>query len=162
MQELVNLKSIGALLLNALFVISAYGKIVGFKGTVGSFKSVFWMKDLPEFLYQLTIFMVIVLLLAGPGAIMYSFYDKSYSQYAKYTCYALAGFTALATLLYHMPVDSNQIDHKRAARIGAAAMSVRFLHMMMREEAIPLFEVQVAETMADAMKSEQEFREDNV
>ena len=61
-----------------------------------------------------------------------------------------------------MPVDSNQIDHKRAARIGAAAMSVRFLHMMMREEAIPLFEVQVAETMADAMKSEQEFREDNV
>ena len=29
MNDLVNLKSIGALLLNALFVISAYGKIVG-------------------------------------------------------------------------------------------------------------------------------------
>ena len=111
LNNLVNLKSIGALLLNALFVISAYGKIVGFKGTVNSFKSVFWMKDLPAFFYQLTIFMVIVLLLAGPGVIMYSFYDHSYSQYAKYACYALAGFTALATLLYHMPVDSNQKNH---------------------------------------------------
>ena len=111
MNKLLNMKTIGALLLNALYVISAYGKIVGFKGTVNSFENVFWIKKLPKFFYQLTIFMVIVLLLAGPGVIMYSFYDKSYSQYAKYACYALAGFTALATLLYHMPIDSNQKNH---------------------------------------------------
>ena len=111
MLDLVTIKSIGALLLNAIFVISAYGKIIGFKGTVNSFKSVFWMKDLPHLFYQFTIFIVIVLLLAGPGVIMYSFYDKSYSEYAKYACYALAGFTLLAGLLYHMPVDSNQKNH---------------------------------------------------
>ena len=111
MNDLVNLKTIGALLLNALFVISAYGKIVGFKGTVGSLKSMFWVKNLPEWFFQFTIFMVIVLLLVGPGVIMYSFYDRTFSEYAKYACYALAGFTALATLLYHMPVDSNQKNH---------------------------------------------------
>jgi hypothetical protein len=55
--------------------------------------------------------MVIVLLLVGPGVIMYSFYDRTFSEYAKYACYALAGFTLLATLLYHMPVDSNQKNH---------------------------------------------------
>ena len=111
MNELVNIKSIGALLLNALFVISAYGKIVGFKGTVGSLKSVFWVKNLPDWLFQFAIFMVIVLLLVGPGVIMYSFYDKTYSKYAKYACYSLAVFTLLATLLYHMPVDTNQKNH---------------------------------------------------
>ena len=84
MNDLVNLKSVGALLLNALFVISAYGKIVGFKGTVGSLKSMFWIKNLPEWFFQFTIFMVIVLLLVGPGVIMYSFYDRTFSEYAKY------------------------------------------------------------------------------
>ena len=111
MNDLVNLKSVGALLLNALFVISAYGKIVGFKGTVGSLKSVFWIKNLPDWFFQFTICMVIVLLLVGPGVIMYSFYDRTFSEYAKYACYALAVFTFLAALLYHMPVDSNQKNH---------------------------------------------------
>jgi hypothetical protein len=111
MNDLVNLKTAGALFLNTLFVISAYGKIVGFKGTVVSLKSVFWVKNLPDWFFQFTIFMVIVLLLVGPGVIMYSFYDHSYSEHAKHACYALAGFTLLATLLYHMPVDSNQTNH---------------------------------------------------
>jgi uncharacterized membrane protein YphA (DoxX/SURF4 family) len=111
MYNIVNLKTIGTLLLCALFVISAYGKIVGFKGTVGSLKSVFWISNLPDWFFQFTICMVIVLLLVGPGIIMYSFYDKTYTEYAKYACYALAGFTLLATLLYHMPVDSNQKNH---------------------------------------------------
>ena len=111
MNDLVNFKTIGALLLNALYVISAYGKIVGFKGTVGSLKNVFWIKNLPDWFYELAIFLVIALLLVGPGVIMYSFYDSSYSLYAKYACYALAVFTLLATLLYHMPVDTNQKNH---------------------------------------------------
>ena len=111
MNDLVNFKTIGALLLNALYVISAYGKIVGFKGTVGSLKNVFWIKNLPDWFYELAIFLVIVLLLVGPSVIMYSFYDSSYSLYAKYACYALAVFTLLATLLYHMPVDTNQKNH---------------------------------------------------
>jgi uncharacterized membrane protein YphA (DoxX/SURF4 family) len=120
MQGLVNLKTIGSLLLNALFVISAYGKIVGFKGTVGSLKRVFWVKNVPDWFFQFTICMVIVLLLVGPGVIMYSFYDKQYSEYAKYACYALAVFTLLATVLYHMPVDSNQKNHmlKNVSIIG--------------------------------------------
>ena len=43
MNDLVNLKTIGALLLNALFVISAAVNC-RFQGTVGSLKSVFWIK----------------------------------------------------------------------------------------------------------------------
>ena len=111
MKDLITMKSIGAMLLNAIFLISAYGKITGFKGTVDSFKSVYWMKDLPHIFYQFTILMVIVLLIVGPSVIMYSFYDSSYSKYAKYACYALATFTLFAGLLYHMPVDSNQRNH---------------------------------------------------
>ena len=111
MTNLINMKSVGALLLNAIFLISAYGKIVGFNGTANSLKNVFWIKGLPDLFYKFVIFMVILLLLAGPGVILYSLYDSNYNKYAKYACYTLAIFTFLATLLYHMPVDSNQKNH---------------------------------------------------
>ena len=111
MDKLLNIKINWCILIKCFICNFRIWKIVGYKGTVNSFKSVFWMKNLPAIFYQFTILMVIVLLLVGPGVIMYSFYDHSYSLYAKYACYALAGFTALATLLYHMPVDSNQKNH---------------------------------------------------
>lgn len=111
MKDIINIKSAAVLLLNAIYIISAYGKIVNFKGTVDSLKNVFWIKNLPQWFYSLAILLVIVLLISGPGVILYSLFNDKLNKYAKYMCYALAGFTLLATLLYHMPVDSNQKNH---------------------------------------------------
>ena len=120
LKDVVNTTSAAVLMLNAIYVISAYGKIVNFKGTVDSFKNVFWIKNLPQWFYSLAIFLVIVLLISGPSIIIYSVFNGKMNKYAKYMCYALAGFTLLATLLYHMPVDSNQKNHllKNVSIIG--------------------------------------------
>lgn len=118
--KVLTAKTLGALLLNSIYIVSALGKITGFKETVDSLKSVFWIKNLPDVFYNFTIAAVIVLLLVGPGLILYTCYDSKYKMYAKYACYALALFTILATLLYHMPVDMNQRNHmlKNIAIIG--------------------------------------------
>ena len=91
-----------------LFIVSAIGKINNFSGTVKSLKSVFWIKKLPIWFYQLAILGVIVLLICAPTTLVYATFNPKYNLHAKYSCYALVTFTILATLLFHFPTDPSQ------------------------------------------------------
>ena len=63
---------LSVILLNLLFVVSAIGKIKNFSGTVKSLKNVFWVKNLPNWFFNLSIVCVIILLLVAPSTILYS------------------------------------------------------------------------------------------
>jgi putative oxidoreductase len=95
-------------LINILFISSAFGKINNFNGTVNSLKSVFWIKKLPLWFFQLAIAGVIVLLICAPSVMLYSVFNPKYNMFARFACYALIAFTLLASLLYHMPTDPSQ------------------------------------------------------
>ena len=117
------------LLLCLLYVASAIGKINNFSGTVKSLKSVFWIKKLPLWFYQLAILGVIVLLLCAPATLVYATFNPKYNLHAKYSCYALVIFTILATLLYHFPTDPSQrINFMKNVSIigGFLALSMHF------------------------------------
>ena len=117
------------LLLCLLYVASAIGKINNFSGTVKSLKSVFWIKNLPLWFYQLSIVGVIILLICAPSILVYSTFYPGYSLYAKYSCYALILFTILATLLFHFPTDPSQrISFMKNVSIigGFLALSMHF------------------------------------
>ena len=72
---------LSAILLNLLFIVSAIGKIKNFTGTVKSLKNVFWIKNLPNWFFNLSIIGVIILLLAAPSIIMYSLFNPKYNIY---------------------------------------------------------------------------------
>ena len=96
----MNTLLISTVLLNLLFVASAYGKINNFEATSKGLKGVFWIKGLPMWFFKLAIACVIVLLLVAPSVMLYAVFDPSKSIYAVYSCYALIAFTIMATLLY--------------------------------------------------------------
>ena len=104
----MNTLTISVVLMNMLFIASAFGKISNFNGTVKSLKGVFWVQNLPNWFFQLAIAIVIVLLLTAPSVMLYAVFNPKYSLYAKYACYALIVFTLLASLLFHIPTDPSQ------------------------------------------------------
>tara|TARA_Y100000389_G_C17386000_1_gene477061 strand:- start:398 stop:775 length:378 start_codon:yes stop_codon:yes gene_type:complete len=104
----MNTLLISTVLLNLLFIASAYGKINNFNATSKGLRGVFWIKGLPMWFFKLAIACVIVLLLVAPSIMVYSVFDTSKSEYAVYSCYALIAFTIMATLLYHFPTDPSQ------------------------------------------------------
>jgi len=99
---------VSILCLCLLFVGSAIGKINNFQGTVKMLKNVFWIKNLPNWFFELSILGVIILLLTAPTVLVYAVFNPSYNLYAKYSCYSLIIFTILATLLFHFPTDPSQ------------------------------------------------------
>lgn len=104
----MNTLLVSTVLLNLLFVASAYGKLNNFEATSKGLKGVFWIKGLPMWFFKLAISCVIVLLLVAPSIMVYAVFDSSKRVHAIYSCYALITFTVLATLLYHFPTDPSQ------------------------------------------------------
>jgi putative oxidoreductase len=79
---------VGRILLGLIFVISGFGKIAGFEGTVGYIGS----KGLP--MPQVIAGLTILLELVGGLALMAGFYTRQVAV-------ALAAFTLLAGLIFH-------------------------------------------------------------
>ena len=104
----MNLLLASVVLLNILFLASAFGKINNFNGVAKGLKGVFWIKNLPLWFFKLAIAGVIVLLICAPSVMLYAVFNPKYRLFAKYACYALIAFTLLASLLYHMPTDPSQ------------------------------------------------------
>lgn len=95
---------LGICLLLIIFFLSGIDKIKNFNATVSGFKNVFFLKKLPNFIYNLIIFLVIVLEILGPIIIIYNSQTNRLSQLAYYSSISLAIFTILATYLYHNPI----------------------------------------------------------
>tara|TARA_B100000902_G_scaffold397358_1_gene460926 strand:- start:6569 stop:6946 length:378 start_codon:yes stop_codon:yes gene_type:complete len=95
---------IGKILLLLIFFLSGISKIKNFKGTVSGFKNVFFPKKLPNFIYNLIIFLVIVLEILGPIIIIYNSQTYNLPELSYYSSISLAIFTLLATYLYHNPM----------------------------------------------------------
>lgn len=95
---------IGKILLLSIFLLSGISKIKNFKGTVSGFKNVFFPKKLPNFIYNLIIFLVIVLEILGPIIIIYNSQTYNLPELSYYSSISLAIFTLLATYLYHNPM----------------------------------------------------------
>ncbi len=95
---------IGKILLLLIFFLSGINKIQNFKSTVSGFKNVFFSKKLPNFIYNIIIFLVIVLEILAPIIIIYNSQTNDLSQLAHYSSISLAIFTILATYLYHNPI----------------------------------------------------------
>ena len=66
------------------------------------------MKKLPNLFYQLAIFLVIVLEILAPIIILYSLQTDMYIDLAYFSSIGLAGFTILATIIYHFPPTGGQ------------------------------------------------------
>ena len=125
----MNTLLLSVLLINFLYLMSAYGKINNFEATSKGLKKIFWIKGLPLWFFKFTIFCVIILLIAAPCVMLYSLYDKKYKYYGKLSIYALILFTILATLLYHFPTDpSERINFLKNLSIigGFFALSMHF------------------------------------
>ena len=99
---------ISTIFINLLFFASAYGKINNLTSTAKGLQKIFWIKGLPLWFFQFTIFCVIILLIVAPLTIILGSVNNKYGYLAKLSCYALIAFTILATLLYHFPTDPSQ------------------------------------------------------
>tara|TARA_B000000475_G_scaffold272191_1_gene272425 strand:- start:253 stop:630 length:378 start_codon:yes stop_codon:yes gene_type:complete len=95
---------IGKILLLLIFFLSGISKIKNFKGTVSGFKNVFFLKKMPNFIYNLIIFLVIVLEILGPIIILYNSQTNNFTELSYYSSISLAIFTLIATYLYHNPM----------------------------------------------------------
>lgn len=95
---------IGKILLLLIFFLSGINKIQNFKSTVSGFKNIFFSKKLPNFIYNIIIFLVIILEILAPIIIIYNSQTNNLSQLAHYSSITLAIFTILATYLYHNPI----------------------------------------------------------
>ena len=92
-----------AFMILLMYFLAGINKVRNFSGTVAGFKNMFFLKKLPNIFYQLAIFLVIVLEILAPIVILYSLQTDMYSDLAYFSSVGLAGFTVLATLIYHFP-----------------------------------------------------------
>jgi|TARA_B110001450_G_scaffold252039_1_gene273066 putative oxidoreductase len=95
---------IGKILLLQIFFLSGISKIKNFKESVSGFKNVFFSKKLPNFIYNLILFLVIVLEILGPIIILYNSQTNNLTELSYYSSISLAIFTLLATYFYHNPI----------------------------------------------------------
>jgi len=95
---------IGKILLLLIFFLSGINKIQNFKSTVSGFKNIFFSKKIPNFIYNIIIFLVIILEILAPIIIIYNSQTNNLSQLAHYSSISLAIFTIIATYLYHNPM----------------------------------------------------------
>ena len=100
---------IGSGLLLLMFFLAGINKITNFNSTVSGFKSMFFMKNLPNIFYTLIIVGVIILEIVAPIIIMIDisgFYPLQ--ELSFFSTIGLAIFTILATLIYHPPTDPKE------------------------------------------------------
>lgn len=102
----MNTLFIASILIVLMYLISGYDKIMDVKGNATSLKNKTGL-NLPFTLFILAIVIVILLEVAGSASILYSSYTGKSKELAYYSTYGLIGFTILATLIYHMPVELN-------------------------------------------------------
>lgn len=91
-----------AFLITIMFLLSGIHKFQDFKSTVNGFMNKTGSNNNVS---TLAILFAMVLQIAASSIIMYeSYYDTGkYRKIAKFSCFALAGFTIGATLIYHYP-----------------------------------------------------------
>lgn len=97
------MRIIYAFMILLMYFLAGVNKIKNFSGTVSSFKKIFFLKKLPNIFYKFIIFLVIILEIVAPLIILYSLQTDMYYNFAYISCIGLAGFTVLATLIYHFP-----------------------------------------------------------
>jgi uncharacterized membrane protein YphA (DoxX/SURF4 family) len=85
-----------------MFILSGYSKLQDIKGNAKFLQNKVKL-DLPFNIYIIAILVVIFLQIVGSQMILYSAYTNKNTQRAYYSSIALAGFTVLATLIFHMP-----------------------------------------------------------
>ena len=101
------IKTIQAVMLTLIFFIAGINKVLNFKGVVNDFNS--RLAFLPKILAQIIILAVIVIEIVCPAIVVYSFNSNKVKLLAQVAVIILIGFTILATLLYHLPINVSQI-----------------------------------------------------
>ena len=97
-----------AFMILLMYFLAGINKAKNFSSTVTGFKNMFFMKKLPNLFYQLAIFLVIVLEILAPIIILYSLQTNTYIDLAYFSSVGLAGFTVLATIIYHFPPSGGE------------------------------------------------------
>jgi uncharacterized membrane protein YphA (DoxX/SURF4 family) len=111
----MNTLFIYSFLIVLMFLLSGYSKIKDIGGTANflqnnvqlnmPFKMPFEMPFVMPFnIYIVAILIVIFLQIIGSLTILYSSATSNAKQYAYYSSISLAGFTVLATLIFHLPM----------------------------------------------------------
>lgn len=125
------LRQIATLFLLAIFVIAGINKINGFNGTVKGFRGMLPknLQKLPLLLFQIIIVVVILIEIVCPLLIVYMDNDNNTqlpTNIRNCSLYILIGFTILATILYHNPINKNQINNflKNLAIIGGLILLI--------------------------------------
>jgi uncharacterized membrane protein YphA (DoxX/SURF4 family) len=114
-----------AVLITFMYFISGIDKISAFapvsQGLAKKLQLQNWL-----FLAQILIVLVILLEIIAPLVIVANelYPDLNIQRWAKMACWALAGFTVLATLLYHMPPSG---EHYRAFLSNMTAVGALLL-----------------------------------
>lgn len=93
-------------LLVIMFFISGINKLFNFNGVVMGLRGKL-NYNIPDYIYNLIIVIVILLEIIAPVVVVYSIATKKYRGWAYYSVIALVIFTILASLLYHFPDFSN-------------------------------------------------------
>jgi uncharacterized membrane protein YphA (DoxX/SURF4 family) len=96
----MNSELLAAVLITLMYIISGFSKINNFAQVSAEFASKWnvWL-----ILAQFIILLVIILEIVGPAVIIADKFTLNYKYASKIACYLLAGFTVLATLMYHSP-----------------------------------------------------------
>lgn len=102
------LVTISVLLLLLIFFLSGINKIMNFKNTVNGFKKVFFLKKMPDFIYNIIIGLVVLLEILAPLVIVYNLQTNNLHKMSYYSVLSLIMFTIMATLLYHYPTKKGQ------------------------------------------------------
>lgn len=93
-------------LLVIMFFISGINKLFNFNGVVTGLKDKL-NYNIPDYIYNLIIVIVILLEIIAPVLIVYYIATKKYRKLAYYSVISLVIFTILATFFYHFPDFSN-------------------------------------------------------
>ena len=91
-----------------IFIVAGIRKIFNFLPTTIGLSSRVVFNMLPSILHKLTIIGVIAVEILAPLGMLYGVYNSEYSHIGKLSCISLIAFTALASILYHNPVDPSQ------------------------------------------------------
>tara|TARA_X000000950_G_scaffold43809_1_gene49287 strand:+ start:9484 stop:9885 length:402 start_codon:yes stop_codon:yes gene_type:complete len=99
---------LASMLILAIFFVAGIGKVSSYNSTVEGLLKKPIFKSLPKFVSQLSIIGVIVLEIIAPLVIILAIFNENYKNVAYHSSLGLAGFTLIATLLYHFPPEKIQ------------------------------------------------------
>ena len=96
-----------ALMLTLIFFIAGVNKIFNFNGVLQDFHTK--ISYLPKFISKIIILFVILIEIICPIIIICFFFTLHFKNFAHFAIVLLMVFTILATLLYHIPINFNQL-----------------------------------------------------